>query len=171
MSLADAHSCHTLKPRRFGKRLTKIKQQKRMRGNLESCIGNLESFFKKKTAESMRGMIAFATLTFRAETNKDIHTAPNTHTHATHVSSTRFVQPSDLGYGAGEEGCRTGSVPDKKKISKVSALVYLLYYVWSHYLQKGHLRRLRAFTSWCREKGYSSMRVSADTGGSNLVPV
>ena len=115
MSLADAHSCHTLKPRRFGKRLTKIKQQKRMRGNLESCIGNLESFFKNKTAESMRGMIAFSTLTFRAETNKDIHTAPNTHTHATHVSSTRFVQPSDLGYSAGEEGCRTGFVPDNEK--------------------------------------------------------
>jgi hypothetical protein len=63
----------------------------------------------------MRGMIAFATLTLRAETNKDIHTAPNTHTHATHVSSTRFVQPSDLGDGAGEEGCRTGFVPDNEK--------------------------------------------------------
>ena len=97
-----------------------------MCGNLESFVGNFESLLKIEQQKRTRAyMIAVATLTLRAETHTDILSAP--HTHATHVASTGFVQPSDLGDSAGEEGCRTGSVPDKKKISKVSALSTLAY--------------------------------------------
>jgi hypothetical protein len=55
----------------------------------------------------MRGIIAFATLTLRAETKRDIHTAPNMHTRYT-----RLINSIRTAVGFGRR-CRAGGLQDR----------------------------------------------------------